>query len=189
MRQAVMVDWPVLDRLFAGFVTHRRAKVLPWLLARADDGDALGCRVVLEGVVEVVLLPLRAGFSGGNPRSRVVAGSGEGGAPASLASWGLALDVPPARGTSGFRWWLAAASLRLRLGGARQSDRCGCRSGGSGFRLALRSSPPCWVSAMVARVTWSSTRLGRGNRSGVDGFGFFLLALRTSTPCCVGCGC
>ena len=116
---------------FARFATHRRAKALPWLSARADDGDALGRRVLLEGVIEVVLLPLHAGFSGGNPRS--LAGSGEGGAPASLASWGLALDVPPARGTSGFRWWLAAASLRLRLGGARQSDRCGCRSGGSGF--------------------------------------------------------
>ena len=70
-------------------------------VGQADDGDALGRRVLLGGVVEVVLLLLHPGFSGGNPRSH--AGSGEGGAPASLASCGLALDVPPARGTSGFR--------------------------------------------------------------------------------------
>ena len=101
-----MVDWPVLDGQFAGFVTHCRVKALPWLLTRADDGDALGRLVLLEGVVEVVLLLLCVGFSGGNPRSLV--GSGEGGALTSLASWGLALDVPPARGpvesVGGWRW-------------------------------------------------------------------------------------
>ena len=79
------------------------------------------------------------GFSGANPRS--LAGSGEGGAHASLASWGLALDVSPSRGTSGVSWWLAAASSRLRLGGARPWGRRGCRSGGSGLSPPPRSTP------------------------------------------------
>ena len=67
LRHAEMVVWPVPDGRFAGYATHRQAKALPGLSAGADDGDALGRRVLLEGVVEVVLSLLRAGFSGGNP--------------------------------------------------------------------------------------------------------------------------
>ena len=77
------VVWPVL---VAGcsFENHHRAKALPWLPSRAGDGDAPGRRFLLEDVVEVMYLASLPGFSGGNPRSH--AGSGEGGAIASLAS-------------------------------------------------------------------------------------------------------
>ena len=76
------------------FRSHCRVKALSWLSAETKDGDALGRRVLLEGIVVVVLSLLCPG----SPRE-THAGSGEGGAPASLASWSLALDVPPTGGS------------------------------------------------------------------------------------------
>ena len=153
--------------------------------------------------------------SEGNPRS--LAGSGEGGAPASLASWGLALDVPPARGTLG-ELVVGGGEFSLRLGCAWPWGWRGCRSGGSGLRLRRVASrwwsvdfgrlgvlvfgscgvqPWGWrgcrsggsgcfasavcvevssavlrrgwlVSALVARASWSSTRVECGFGVGGD---------------------
>ena len=89
---------------------------------------------------------------------------------------GPRLGCSTGQGDQWIQMMVGGGELRLRLGGARQSDRCGCRSGGSGFRLALRSSPPCWVSVMVARVAWPLTHFGVwpwgrcGCRSGGSGF-------------------
>ena len=55
------------QRAVCGIATHSRAKALLGRSAGADDGDALGCRVLFEGVVEVVWSVLHVGFSGGNP--------------------------------------------------------------------------------------------------------------------------
>jgi hypothetical protein len=53
-----------------------------------------------------VFLLLHPGFYWGNSRSHV--GSGEGDALVSLSCWGLALDAPPVRGTSGMLWWFVS---------------------------------------------------------------------------------
>lgn len=66
------------------FVTHRRAKALVWPLAWTGGGDALGRRILLEGVVEVVVSIPHPGSSRGNPRSH--AGSGEVDTSVSFAS-------------------------------------------------------------------------------------------------------
>ena len=132
---------------------------LTLLSAGADDGDASGRRVLLEGVVGVVLSLLRAGFSGetldpSRDRARAAllrrfpfgASPWMFHRPEGVVEW----------------WWLVAATRRHRLGGARPWGRRGCRSGGSG-RLALRLTPPCLVSALVARATWSSAKIGRAH--------------------------
>ena len=67
-------------------------------LVTVCGGNALS-RHALVGVVEAVLLLLLEGTSGVNPRSHV--GSGEGYVSMFHASWGLVLDVPPARVTRG----------------------------------------------------------------------------------------
>jgi hypothetical protein len=137
------------------------------------EGDALGCRVFLGGVIVPVFLLLHSGFSGGNSRSSM--GSGEGDALASLFCRGLALDVPPVGGTSGELWWLVSASF------SSSTWRCAA--------LGLAWTPKRWlrdfasavlrrgvrVSTLVAWVTWSSTRVGTrpqgrcGCRSGGSG--------------------
>lgn len=72
-------------------------------LARTDDGDACGRRILLEGVVEAGVSCSPLGFSGGNPRS--LAGSGVGGALVSLCLLGPRFGCPPDKGTCGVFWW------------------------------------------------------------------------------------
>ena len=93
-----LVVWAGPRVAVAGFATHRRAKALPWLVAGAGDDDAIWRRVLLGGVVVAVLSLLRPGSPG---ETLDPVGSGESGALASLASWGLVLDVPPTRGVCG----------------------------------------------------------------------------------------
>ena len=159
------------------------------VVGRADDGDVLGRRFLLEGVVEVAVSRPHVGFSGGNPRSLM--GSGEGGAllrrlPLGASPWMFRRPVGPVE--SG---WLAAASSRLRLGGARPWGRRGCRSGGSGFRLRRVALRP-WsadfgrVDVMVVGSFWSAAlglawmpeRRLRMLRLRCD-------ASRSPPPCCV----
>jgi hypothetical protein len=47
------------------------------------DGNALGCDILLEGIIVAVFLLLHPDFFGGNPRSHL--GSGEGDAIVSLS--------------------------------------------------------------------------------------------------------
>ena len=101
------------------FATHCRAKVLSWFLVETDSGDALWRPVLLKGIVVAVLSSLRPSVFRGKPR--LLSGSGDGGALASLTSWASPwMPRWPEGPVEGFGGWCRQAAGHPRL---RWTDR------------------------------------------------------------------